>query len=351
MRAARDREPFGALPDGRTVERFRLSSDRIEMHVITYGGIVTALLAPDRHGQQANVVLGHRSLAPYLVNAPYLGAVIGRYANRIARARFQLDGREVVLDANDGVNHLHGGRDGFHHQLWRASAFEGDQEAGVTLERVSPDGESGYPGTLVASVTYRLIRDATIQIVYRATTSATTVVNMTQHSYFNLSGGAAPTIDGHELTIDADHFTPVGDGLIPTGEVAPTASTPFDFAIPARIGARLDAPHEQLRGAGGFDHNWVLRPRDAAIPRAAVLHDPLSGRVLTVETTEPGLQFYDGHLLKGETANGETLPSRAALCLETQHFPDSPNHPAFPSTVLRADEHYESITRWHFSVA
>jgi aldose 1-epimerase len=308
----------GTLPDGRTVERYALAGDALRVAILTYGGIVQRVEAPDREGRFANVTLGFDALdgylePAYLENTPFFGALIGRFGNRIARGRFTLDGQAYELPINHPPNSLHGGHTGFHTRLWAAEPLDD----GVRLTRTSPDGENGYPGTLEVTVDYRLDND-TLRIDYAATTDKPTVVNLTNHAYWNLAGEG--TIAAHELQIDADRYTPVDDTLIPTGELAPVEGTPMDFRTPRVIGDSFV-----------YDHNWELTG-------GSVLHDPASGRTLTITTTEPGLQFFSGHTL-----------GHRGLALETQHFPDSPNHPHFPSTVLRPGERFSSNTTLTFS--
>lgn len=340
---------FGELPDGRRIHAYTLASDVIEVETIDYGGIITSLRAPDRHGRLDEVVLGHASLGPYLTNPAYLGAVIGRYANRIAGGRFSLDGITYQLAQNDRSNHLHGGVRGFDHHVWAAECAQAPVPA-VRLSRTSEDGEEGYPGALQVQVTYAMPAPDRLQIEYVATTDRPTIVNLTQHSYFNLGGRTDGPIQEHELQLHADAFTPVDARLIPTGEVAPVDGTPFDFRQAARIGARLAVAHDQLRCAGGFDHNWVIRGPAPQLRAAARLFHPSSGRVLRIETTEPGLQFYDGHLLTRSPMPAAGFPPYGGLCLETQHFPDSPNHPSFPGTTLRFGDIFRSVTSWQFAV-
>lgn len=294
-------------------------------------------------------MLGYDHLQPYLLDAAYLGAVVGRYANRIARGRFQLDGVDYQLAINDGPNHLHGGRSGFNRHLWAAEPVVDGRAAGVTFTRTSPAGEEYYPGALTVSISYLLIDD-TILLRYEATTDAPTIVNLTQHTYFNLAGQPQTSVMTHELTIYADEYLPITADLIPTGEVIPVAGSPFDFRTPVPIGGRWQMNHAQLDAAGGFDHNYVLRDRKT-FALAAELRDPRSGRTLQIATTEPGLQFYDGHLLHpGPPASAHTGFARnAGLCLETQHFPDSPNRSEFPSVTLRPGQRYRSQTAWRFT--
>jgi aldose 1-epimerase len=341
---------FGTMPDGKPVERFVLACDAgVSLTVITYGAIVTSIRTRDRHGRSGEVTLGYDDLAGYLRDRSYLGAVVGRSANRIAQSHVTLDGHPVRLSPNEGPHHLHGGPGGFHTRLWTPTL---DQQSGVirlNLSRVSEDGEEGYPGRVEVSVCYSLDDTGLITIRYRATTDATTIVNLTQHAYFNLAGRG--TVLNHLLQLNADAFTPVNADLIPTGDVVAVAGTAFDFREASRIGVHLSANDPQLRLAGGYDHNWVLRGR-ASLGGAAVLTDPASGRRLEIATTEPGLQFYSGNFLDGLTRGHADQPliEHAGLCLETQHFPDAPHHPHFPSTVLRCGEVYESTTTWMFSV-
>ncbi len=340
--------PLGHLPDGRAVERYTLrSAHGITAELMSYGATLMALRTPDRNGRFDNIVLGFDALAPYLAGTPYFGATIGRYANRIAGARFSLDGSEYRLAANDGANSLHGGKIGFDKTLWAARALED----GVAFTHLSPDGDEGYPGALSVEVSYRLSDENVLSIEYCASATNATPVNLTHHSYFNLSGAALRDITDHQLAIDADCFTPVDEILIPTGELAPVAGTPFDFRGARRIGAEIDADHEQLRLAGGYDHNFVLnKPAPNALSRAAIVAELQSGRVMEIWTTEPGLQFYSGNFLDGSLI-GEHGPfaRRTGLCLEPQHFPNSPNEPRFPSTILRPGGEYRSRTEFRFS--
>ena len=315
------------LPDGSSVELFTIASHRIELHVMRYGGIIASLRVPDRAGRFGDVVLGHGTLASYLHNPSYLGAIIGRYANRIARGRFTLDGAVYQLSTNDGANHLHGSIHGFDRQLWAGSSVSRPDGIGVAFSRTSTADEERYPGTLNVRVTYLVSLDGLIRIEYEAATDAVTIVNLTQHTYFNLAGEGSTGILDHLLTIDAERYPPVDATLIPTGEVVDVMGTPFDFRTAARIGARLSLGDPEMSIAGGFDHNYVLRREGDGLAHAATLRDPVSGRVLDIHTTEPGLQFYDGHLLDGRIvgAHGRRLGPYAGLCLETQHLPDSPN--------------------------
>jgi aldose 1-epimerase len=342
---------FGRTPDGQQAELYTVrNSHGVVAKITNYGGILTELWMPDRHGETANVVLGFGSLDGYLAGHPYFGATVGRYANRIAKGHFSIDGHSYHVPVNNGPNSLHGGLIGFDKRLWHASALEEDDGATVALSYVSPNGEQGYPGTLTVRATYTLSDDNTIRLAYDAVTDAPTVLNLTNHSYFNLGGEASGnTILDHILTIDADHYTPVDDTAIPTGVIAPVAGTVFDFRHPTAIGLRL----AKVPGPppGGYDHNYVLNHAAGALGACARLHDPRSGRTLKIETTQPGVQFYTGNFLDGTLVGvgGKRYVQHYACCLETQHFPDSPNHPDFPSTVLRPGERYKQLTTWRLS--
>jgi aldose 1-epimerase len=339
---------FGRLPNSSSVELYTLTSDRLELKLITYGARVVSLTAPDRSGKPANVVLGYDNLADYLRNNEfYLGVAAGRYANRIAHGEFSLDGKTYQLTLNDGPNSLHGGTEGFGARNWTAKAVPN----GVEFTLVSPDGDQGYPGKLTAHVRYTLVHSA-VRIEYSATTDKPTVVNLTNHAYFNLAGEGNPSILGEKLTLDADQYTPVDATLIPTGQFAPVAGTPFDFRQATVIGDRINAANEQLKFGGGYDHNWVVRGTAGTLRSAARVFDPESGRVLSVETTEPGIQFYAGNFLDGSAKgpSGQPYVKRSALCLETQHYPDSPNHEQFPSSELKPGQTYHSVTTWTLSV-
>jgi len=342
------RSPFGRLPDGSAVDRFTLASGRgVEVDLMPYGAAIISVRAPDRDGRVADVVLGFDTLDDYLTRSRFFGTIVGRVGNRIARGRFTLDGVEYRLALNNGTNHLHGGNRGFDKMVWRAEPFERDGAAGVTFSYTSVDGEEGYPGTLQASVTCTLTPDNALVLRYHATCDKPTPVNLTNHSYFNLAGRGRGDVGRHELTLDADRYTPVDDTLIPTGEVASVEGTPFDFRTPTAIGARIDDADEQLRRGNGYDHNFVLNGSPAALHLAASVAEPESGRTLRVSTTEPGVQFYSGNNL--DVARNGFEP-RGGFCLETQHFPDSPNQPQFPSTILRPGQTYESTTVFLFGV-
>lgn len=348
------RSPFGTLSDGSAVELFTLTNaNGIEVRAMTYGGIIVSLRTPDRAGRLDDIVLGYDRLDEYVKNnSPYFGAIIGRYGNRIAKGRFVLDGHAYELATNDGPNHLHGGVNGFNKQVWRGEPFEDGRGVGVTFTRPSPDGEEGYPGRLDVRVTYTLTARNELAIDYEATTDRPTIVNLTQHSYWNLAGQGARDILDHRLRIDADRYTPVDATLIPTGALAPVEGTPFDFRTATAVGARIEQPNEQLTRAHGYDHNWILNRKGGAATVAAHVADPSTGRMLDVATTEPGLQFYTGNFLDGTITGkaGRVYRRRYGLCLETQHFPDSPNHSNFPSTVLRPGERYTSRTIFTFGV-
>jgi aldose 1-epimerase len=345
------REPFGMAPDGEAVELITLANAHgMEMRVMTYGAIVVSLKTPDRTGTPGDVVLGFDSLAGYVKSSPYFGAVVGRYGNRIAKGRFSLDGTTYALAINNGPNALHGGVRGFDKVVWSADTMHTAAGPRVTFRHVSKDGDEGYPGTLTVAVSYTLTEANTVEIGYEATTDKATPVNLTQHSYFNLAGRG--DILGHVLTLAADRFTPVDSTLIPTGMLAPVAGTPFDFTAPHAVGERIGADHPQIRFGGGYDHNFVLTRPDTGMALAATLKEPSSGRTLEVRTTEPGVQFYSGNFLDGTlTGKGGTVYAhRSGLCLETQHFPDSPNHANFPSTILKPGAVYRSRTEWKFGV-
>jgi aldose 1-epimerase len=336
------------LVDGKPVEVFTLTNAAgVEVKAITYGGIITSWKVPDRRGQMADIVLGYDDPGAYVRNnGPFFGAIVGRYGNRIAKAQFMLDGRTYALAANDGANHLHGGRQGFDKVLWQGEALGGRDGAGVAFSRTSVDGEEGYPGNLKVRVTYTLTNRNELVVAYQATTDKPTPVNLTQHTYFNLAGQGTGDILGHELRINADRYTPVDATLIPTGELASVDKTPFDFRKPTAIGARINSDHPQVQYGRGYDHNWVLARTGAGLSLAAEVYEPASGRTLQVGTTEPGVQFYSGNFLDGTITgkDGRVYRRRYGFCLETQHFPDSPNRPTFPSTTLRPGETYRSRT-------
>lgn len=346
------RAAFGATAEGESVETYTLrNASGIEMRVISLGGIITHLKTPDRDGVMADIVLGLDSVDAYLTKSPYFGAIIGRYGNRIGKARFTIDGTEYPLAANNGPNHLHGGMKGFDKVVWAAETSESPEGQRVIFTRTSPDGEEGYPGSLRTKVTYTLTNSNELVIEYEATTDKPTHVNLTHHSYFNLAGHNRGDILGHQLMIDADRYTPVDDTLIPTGELAPVEGTPFDFRQATPVGARIaQAGNEQLAFGKGYDHNWVLN--GTGFRRAARVVDPTTGRTLEVATTEPGLQFYSGNFLDGSITgkDGAVYAHRSGFCLETQHYPDTPNKPAFPTTLLKPGETYRTRTVYTFGV-
>ena len=342
---------FGKLADGTPIDIYTLSNGKITAKISTYGGIVTELHAPDKNGKSADVVLGFDSLEGYLAGHPYFGAITGRYANRIAKGKFTIDGKEYSLAVNNGPNSLHGGLKGFDKVVWKAEETTANGQPALKMTRTSPDGEEGYPGNLTVSVTYSLTPKNGLRIDYSATTDKPTVLNLTNHSYFNLAGPAAGTILDHELTLAADEFTEVDDNLIPTGKLGKVAGTPLDFTKSTAIGARIG----QIPGEpGGYDHNFVVKGARAGAKEpvfTAKVKDPKSGRVLNVYTTEPGVQFYTGNFLDGtlKGKGGVVYKKNQAFCLEAQHYPDSPNHAGFPSTRLNPGETYTQTTIYEFS--
>jgi len=345
--AAVSHTEFGKLPDGSPVTIYTLKNAQIEMRVMTFGARVVSISTPDRNGKMADVVLGYDKLDDYIKdNKTYFGVVPGRYANRIANGTFTLESKQYHLTVNEGTNTLHGGKEGFDRRNWTGKEIPG----GVEFTLVSPDGDQGFPGTLTAHVRYTLAGDK-VTIHYSATTDKPTVVNLTNHAYFNLSGAGSGSILNEKLKLFADAITPVNSSLTPTGELKPVAGTPFDFTHLETIGARIEASDEQLKLGHGYDHNWVLRGKMGTLHPAAHVFDPQSGRTLDVETTEPGVQFYTGNFLDGSFSgpNGK-YTFRSGLCLETQHFPDSPNHASFPTTELKPGHSYSSETTWRFSV-
>jgi aldose 1-epimerase len=348
--AAITKAPFGKTGDGKSVDVYTLANKSgFTAKISTYGATLVSLTAPDRNGKYGDVVLGFDSVDPYVAGVPFYGATIGRYGNRIALGKFTLDGKSYQLTVNDGPNSLHGGK-GFDKRLWTAVPVETKAGPALKLTYVSADGEEGYPGTLTVHVTYTLKAGNALVIDYEATTTKPTVVNLTNHTYFNLTGEPKNTILDHTLMLNASRFTPVDKTLIPTGELRAVKGTPFDFTKPVAIGARIEADDEQLKFGRGYDHNWVLNSH-GKLATAAVLTDPASGRVLEVKTTEPGIQFYSGNFMDGKPAGqGTVFNHRTGLCLETQHFPDSPNKPKFPSTALKPGQTYRSQTVFAFSV-
>jgi aldose 1-epimerase len=364
------KEAFGSV-GGTAVDRYTLANRSMSASIITYGGIIQELKAPDRRGRLANITLGYKDLDGYTMlrgnppapppNPSYFGAIIGRYGNRIGGAAFSLDDHDYTLDANNGPNSLHGGDQGFDKFVWDAAPFQEHGRVGLKLTRTSAEGEgctpppdcTGYPGNLDVEVDYTLDRHDNLLIDYSATTDAPTVVNLTNHAYWNLSGEGTGTIYDHRLTLNANGFTPVDATLIPTGAIDPVAGTPFDFRTPHAIGERIREDNEQLRFGQGYDHNWVLNRHGSGMAEAARLRDPASGRVLTMSTTEPGIQFYSGNFLDGTLygTSGHAYRQGDGLALETQHYPDSPNKPDFPSTTLRPGETYSTSTNLAFSAS
>ncbi|MGD8727716.1 MAG: aldose epimerase family protein [Gemmatimonadales bacterium] len=345
--------PFGQMPDGRAVSVYTLTNaNGMRVRAINYGGIILSLEVPEREDRLDDVVLGYDDLEGYLEETPYFGAIIGRYGNRIAGGSFTLDGATYTLATNNGPNHLHGGLVGFDKVIWDAELFQHDSGAGVIFAYTSADGEEGYPGTLTVRVTYMLSQENELSFDYHAVTDKPTPVNLTQHTYFNLAGHGSGDILGHELTLNATRFTPVDATLIPTGDIIPVAGTPFDFRSAKPIGADIAADHEQLQHGGGYDHNFVLDREAPGLVHAAQVYEPTTGRVMDVYTTEPGLQFYSGNFLDGTITgkSGHVYGHRQGFCLETQHYPDSPNTPAFPTTILRPGEEYASRTVYTFGV-
>lgn len=344
---------FGTMPDGRVVERFTLENQQgCKLSIITYGGAIQELQVPDRNGKMADVVIGYRTLEEYRAGNSNHGALIGRYGNRIGKGRFFLEGKLVQLALNDhGINHLHGGVEGFHRKIWTVTELKEDAQPSITLQYISPDGEENYPAQLNVSVTYTLTKENGVKIEYFATSDAATIVNLTNHAYFNLKGIGNGTILDHELQLFADSYTPVDDGLIPTGEIRSVKETPFDFTEPKAIGKDLGVEDEQLKKGGGYDHNFILGAPHVMKPCASV-YEPESGRVMKVYTDQPAVQFYIGVFLDGtETGkDGHPILKNSGFCLETQCSPDSPNQPQFPSCVLRPNETYHTTTIYEFSV-
>jgi len=343
---------FGIMPDGAEVKKFTLKNEGgTEVDVITYGGIITRWTAPDRNGFYDDVVLGFDNLNQYLEGSPYFGALIGRYGNRIAKGKFSLDGETYTLATNDGDNHLHGGKKGFDKVVWEATPKNDEEGAVLVLTYTSEDGEEGYPGKLDVKVTYTLTNDNALDIQYEAVTDKPTVVNLTQHSYFNLSGLLSKPVLDHEIYLNADTYLPVDGGLIPTGEYRPVAGTPFDFKEPKLIGKEIEVDNEQLKLGKGYDHCWVLNKGEEDLRMVASAYHKKTGRFMEVYTNEPGIQFYSGNFLDGTlpAKGGGTYVKRSGFCLETQHYPDSPNQSDFPSVRLNPGEKYTSRTMYKLS--
>ena len=350
--AVNERTLFGKLPDGREVFQYALKNKSgATLKVITFGAVVTSLTVPDRNGKLEDVVAGYDSLQGYMYNTNYFGAIVGRYGNRIGKGQFTLEGKKYQVTVNDGVNHLHGGKIGFSKELWTANIVKDSAGPSIQLTYISKDGEEGYPGKVTLSVTYTLTDNNELRIVYEGTTDKTTIFNPTHHSYFNLSGSFNNTILDHLLTIEADSITPVDKGLITTGKYLDVTNTPMDFRTPTAIGTRINDQFEQLTFGKGYDHNWVIKNYSKGkVRKAAEVYEQKSGRLMTVYTDQPGLQFYSGNFLDG-TAKGKgvSYQSRTGLCLEAQCYPDSPNKPEFPSATLRAGDVYHQTTIYQFS--
>ena len=343
---------FGKTADGTPVDLYILTNaNGLETKLSNYGGIVVSLTAPDRNGKQGDVALGFDTLEEYFKQNLYFGCIVGRYANRIAKGKFTLNDVEYTLAQNDDENHLHGGIKGFDKVVWRVEEVKGDDDVGLKLTYLSKDGEEGYPGNLSVGVIYSLTNSNELKIEYSATTDKVTVVNLTNHSYFNLTGAVPGDILGRELMITADRFTPIDKSLIPTGELRGVQGTPMDFTQPTTIGARIEQDYEQLLFGNGYDHNWVLNSRGGSLALAARVYEPTTGRVMEVYTTKPAIQFYTGNFLDGSVTGkgGQVYNKRYGFCLETQHFPDSPNKSDFPSTVLKPGEKYTQTTIYKFS--
>lgn len=344
------KEHFGTSPEGHDVSLYSLTSEGIEVWITNYGGAITAINVPDKSGKLGDVVLGYESLAEYVNNPRFLGALIGRSANRIAEGKFTIDGVTYQLAQNDGHNHLHGGIKGFDKVVWEANETLENGQAVLRLRYLSRDGEEEYPGNLKVEVTYKLSEPHELEIEYKAVTDKTTIVNLTNHSYFNLAG--AGTILNHQLQLNADKFTPIGPGLIPTGEICDVEDTPMDFLNRTAIGERIDEPYGQLAFGFGYDHNFVVNDFSGLLRWAASVYEPTTGRTLEVLTTQPGLQFYSGNFFDGSVKGkrGVVYHKYAGFCLETQHFPDSPNHPQFPTTVLEPGDEFRQKAVWRFGV-
>lgn len=352
-KAGIEKATYGNLPDRRTADIYTLrNASGMIARITNYGGIITELRTPDKDGKFEDVTLGLDSLSNYVKNNPFFGALVGRYGNRIAKGKFTLDGKTYTLPINNMGNALHGGKVGFDKVLWTATPVDGDEPT-LKLQYTSKDGEEGYPGNLSVEVTYTLQKDNALKIDYQATTDKPTVVNLTNHTYFNLTGGAKRDVLDHVVMLNADRFVPVDKTLIPTGKLQPVAGTPFDFTKPTAVGTRInDSTDTQIKYGGGYDHAWVLNGAADTMKQAATVYEPTSGRMMEVRTTEPAVQFYTGNFLNGKVVGREGNPynKRYALCLETEHYPDSPNQPSFPTTVLRPGQTYKTTTIYQFSV-
>jgi aldose 1-epimerase len=344
-----DKTLFGKLPDGREVSQYTLTnSSGIKIKIINYGAIITSIVVPDKNGKFDDIALGYDTLEEYINDKSYFGTIVGRYGNRIGKGQFQLEGKTYKLAINNGENHLHGGIVGFNKKLWDAEAIEGAEPA-LKLTLISPDGEEGYPGKVTLVVTYTLTNKNELRVDYKGTTDKTTVLNPTQHSYFNLSGNLSQTILDHQLIIESDSITVVDKGLIPTGKFANVANTPLDFRTMKRIGDRIDEKYEQILVGGGYDNNWVLRNYDGKVRKVAEVYEPKKGRLMMVYSDQPGIQFYAGNSLKETKGkNGVKYSCRTGLCLEAQSYPDSPNKPEFPSVVLKPGNVYKQTTIYQF---
>jgi aldose 1-epimerase len=348
-----EKKEYGTTPSGQKVDTYTLKNQKgMEVNIITYGGIITSLKVPNKAGVSEEVVIGFNNLEQYTKDNPYFGALIGRFGNRIAKGKFTLDGKEYSLAINNAPNALHGGPEGFHRVIWTAEEAKSGDTASLKLKYLSKDMEEGYPGNLTIFVTYTLKNDNSLDVLYEATTDKKTVLNLTQHSYFNLSADFTKPILDHEITIDADKLVPVAATLIPTGKLTDVTNTPFDFRKPKKVGAEIEAKDEQLKNGLGYDHCWVLNNQDKGERFAASAYDAESGRLLEVFTDQPGIQFYSGNFLDGTLPmrNGGTYAARTGFCLETQHYPDSPNQKDFPTTVLNPGENYKTKTTFKFSV-
>ncbi|MBT5185310.1 MAG: galactose mutarotase [Kordiimonadaceae bacterium] len=347
-------KPFGTLNDGRDVQVYTLRNNiGTSIDILDLGGMIISINTTDREGNFADITLGFDNPEQYLTDSPYMGAIIGRYGNRIANGKFSLDGQDYTLAINNDVNALHGGIIGFDKQIWKAVPSSSDTSSSLSLTLISKDGDEGYPGTLTTNVTYTFDDENRLTLDYTATTDQATVLNLTQHAYFNLNGHNAGSILDHEMMLNADHYTPINVALIPTGEIAPVSGTPMDFTSPKAIGRDIAMDHQQLEFGLGYDHNWVLnKSAEGEMTLAASVYSVQTGRTLKAYTTEPGVQFYTGNFLDGSFTGKDntTYPQRSGFCLETQHFPDSPNQPNFPSTILRPGEQYKTQTIFEFGI-